>query len=222
MELLLSKELMRYAKELELEYYEEFLPPEEREEARRTQSFKIDVTHLIILCQEKLVLNDEGVPDSFVEQHREIVERWLDEHYSFIQLENISGLIRRTLQLSTLTAKDTPSAQTNLYISEASRAYIHGFQNASVAMSRAALEQAVKERLGRQGDGEENMLGSLLKDAKKWKILSKTGAECAWDLKEKTNKVLHESPVKDEEAALEILVGVRSLLEEIYTADGRF
>jgi len=119
MELLLSKELMRYAKELELEYYEDFLPPEERGDARQTQTFQI--TKLIILCRERLLPNDERIPDSFIEQHTHIVERWLDDHYSLTQLENIPGLIRRTLQLTALTAKATPSAQTNFYISEASR-----------------------------------------------------------------------------------------------------
>lgn len=43
-----------------------------------------------------------------------------------------------------------------------------------------------------------------------------------WDLVKKCDMVLHERPVEDEEAALTILIGVRSLLEEIYSAEAHY
>jgi hypothetical protein len=151
-----------------------------------------------------------------------VVERQLDEHYVLQQIESVPALVRRTLKLSQLNARNTPSTQTNRDISEASRACIQGFQLASVAMSRAALEQAFKDRLGMQGGGYFYMLDGLMKDAVKWNLLSPTGCSAAKDLVKRCDMVLHERPVEDEEAALTILIGVRSLLEEIYSADGQY
>jgi hypothetical protein len=43
-----------------------------------------------------------------------------------------------------------PSKTTNTYLQGAVRTYVFGFPQASLALSRAALEQALKENLARQ------------------------------------------------------------------------
>jgi hypothetical protein len=221
MTLLLSNELKLYAEQLEREYAED-LSPEEREEAQSTKQFVSDLAKFIVLSREILVQDPLAQLDSFVQEHKDTVERLLDEHYVLQQIENVPDLVRRTLQLSQLNARSTPSRQTNRYISEASKAYIQGFPLASVAMSRAALEQALKERLGMQGDQHFYMLKNLLEEALKWNLLSPTGFYAARDLAKKCDAVLHERPVENEKEALTILSGVRSLLEEIYSSDGHY
>jgi hypothetical protein len=55
------------------------------------------------------------------------------------------------MKLSHLQAQEVPSQVTNTYVQEAVRTYILGLPLASVALSRAAMEQALKEGLGYQG-----------------------------------------------------------------------
>lgn len=89
-------------------------------------------------------------------------------------------------------------------------------------MSRAALEQGLKEELGHQNGQDFVELNKLIDDANKWNILSTTGTKACRDLAKRCNSVLHEKPLQDDESALEILVGIRSLLEEIFSSEGRY
>lgn len=93
---------------------------------------------------------------------------------------------------------------------------------ASIAMSRAALEQGLKERLGRQGDGTHIPFRDLTEEARKYNILGRTGFHAAKNLAKDCNELLHEKPVRDDTAAFKILVETRSLLEEIYSAEGGY
>ena len=72
----------------------------------------------------------------------------LDAKYSQELLERVPLFVNRTLKLAVLESKYSASAQTNMYIQEAARAYIYGLPLASVAISRAALEQSLRDRLG--------------------------------------------------------------------------
>jgi hypothetical protein len=172
--------------------------------------------------RETLVSGDFTVSEKFEEQNRQSSERFLDEHYTIAGLKSVGSLVDRTMKLTRLRATATPSKQTNRYISEASRAYIYGFSMASVAMSRAALEQGLKERLALQNSGQFLELKWLILEASKWNLLSKTGQEAARDLARRGNDVIHEKPTESEASAFEILTGVRSLLEEIYSSAGSY
>ena len=218
-ELTLSEKLKLWADQLEEEQVEG-LTPGERQESRKAQEYISLVAKYIVMSRE--VLLNEGLSqlDSLVQQEKDLVENMLDEHYALRLIEEVPSMVERTLQLSRLTALQTPSRQTNRYISEAMRSYIQGFPVASIAISRAAFEQALKEKLGRQGDGEYQELRKLVDDARKWNILSPTGYIAAKDLIKMCNRVLHEEPMKDEEKSLEILVGIRALLEELYSKEG--
>lgn len=92
---------------------------------------------------ENLVRSDPG-----------LIAHFLDEYFTREVIDAVPGYVRRTLELSPLEAADTPSKVTNTYIREATRTYILGLPQASIALCRAALEQGLKERLGRQRSGE--------------------------------------------------------------------
>ncbi|WP_109486247.1 hypothetical protein [Occallatibacter savannae] len=108
-----------------------------------------ELVNLFVRCRQQV----EGTTPSsdsfeeFVQNNRELVESWLDGYYVYPQLHAIPEMISRTLLLAKLDAISTPSEQTNQYIAEATRCYIHGFMLAAVAVARAAFEQALKERL---------------------------------------------------------------------------
>jgi len=65
-------------------------------------------------------------------------------------VDAVPGYVSRIMQLSRLEGTMIPSDITNGYMREAARTYIYGLPLATVALSRAALEQALKEKLGKQ------------------------------------------------------------------------
>ena len=215
MDLTLSQELRIYADQLERDYYE-FLPSEEREEQAAANHFVENLTKLIVLHREVLAANQFARLDSVVHDFRHVIDRVLDRQYTLRQLDEVPGLVSRTLRLAHLSAHDTPSKQTNRYLAEATRSFIKALPLASVALSRAALEQGLKERLGRQGRRDYTPFETLVREVEQRHILSPTGARAAMDLNRRCNAVLHQQPIKDEEAAFEVLTGVRSILEELF------
>jgi hypothetical protein len=121
--------------------------------------------------------------------------------------------------MSKLTALRIPSGQTGVYIREAVRTYVYGFMQASAAMSRAALEQALKERLALQGTGTYIEFKRLVALAKEKKILDDKTAPAVRDTAKKANSVLHAEPI-GEDGAFDVLIEVRGLLQQIYDAPG--
>ena len=100
----------------------------------------------------------------------EITECEVDRVLTCRALEEVPEMVKRLTQMSKLSALSTPSARTGVYIREAARTYIYGFMQASAAMSRAALEQALKERLGTKA-GTFIRFQDLVDFAKQKKIL---------------------------------------------------
>lgn len=88
-------------------------------------------------------------------------------------------------------------------------------------MSRAALEQALKERLALQGKGIFIDFQDLVKNAVKWNILDKDTARIVRRTAKKADEVLHEAPI-GEAGALEVFDAVRGLLQHIYSAEVSF
>jgi hypothetical protein len=120
-----------------------------------------------------------------------------------------------------LDAPKRPSNATSIYVQEAARANIYGLTQASVAMGWAALEQARKEPLARQGKGDFINFQELVDEALKWKIIDKVSAKVIRDTAKKADKVMHVAPT-DEAGALEVLDAVKRLLQLIYFAEGGF
>jgi hypothetical protein len=181
-----------------------------------------EIVRLLVKCREKITAQDSSIQtlDEFVEQNRDRAEEWLDTFYTGQQLGAVPEMVRRTLQFSKLDAATIPSEQVALYISEASRSYIHGFLISSVATARCALEQALKERLARftsPSDPDRTLNGWIALAEQKNSVLSPSSIRPARDLASKCNKVMHSRPVRSEPAVLEILDGIRFLLTEIYS-----
>ena len=182
-----------------------------------------DIVHLLLKCRESIQnLGPEGVrtADEFVNQNRSRVEKWLDAHYVMESLGDIHSKVERTLRLSAIGAAETPSAQTNHYFAECNRCYIHGLVLSAVAMARAALEQSLKERFAGLGDleSERLTLGSLIERAAQQNVvLSPDLTNMARELNRKCNQAMHNRPPRDENAALDILVGIRFLIMKLFS-----
>lgn len=183
---------------------------------------RAEFVHLLVKCKESIQSKTPTLVtfESFFQENRDIAEAWLDGYYVYRQLGAIPGMIERTLQLSRLDATSIPSEQTTRYISEASKCYIQGFEIATVAMARAALEQAIKERFAQLNVPSSGLvLGKLIKVAQSRNIvLSPDGINFARDLVNRCNAVMHRQPPYNKDAAWEILAGIRALLAEIYSS----
>jgi hypothetical protein len=102
----------------------------------------------------KLAASLEGFTDegsgpmtAILQKYRkDVLEDSLDSYYVRKFLKDVPKLVQRTMQLSALGMKTVPSTAVSFYLREATRCFIYGFWGASVAMSRAALEQGLQNR----------------------------------------------------------------------------
>lgn len=150
----------------------------------------------------------------------EAFELEIDRVLTCQALEEIPATVKRLTRMSKLTALRIPSGQTGVYIREAARTYVHGFMQASAAMSRAALEQALKERSAHQGAGAFIKFQDLVDDAKEKRFLDDKTARAVRDTAKKADSVLHAKPI-GEDGAFDVLIEVRGLIQQIYDAHGR-
>jgi hypothetical protein len=191
------------------------------EELRQTASVVALIVEDIVASRETLTDSKLASVDKLVESNPGLIGSFLDDRFTRELISKIPGYVDRTLELSRLHASDTPSSLTNSYLCEAVRTYIFGLPQASVALSRAALEQGLKEKLGRQQSGEFIKFQDLLREASKWNILDRTMELCAREVANAGDVVMHEKPATLPEA-YEVLCKLRGLLEHIYSVEGHY
>jgi hypothetical protein len=148
----LSQQLISDVDAMDREYDRD-VPAHEQEEHERTKRIVQALTKHLVDSRETFLEKPIAVLDQLAHSNREIVEHLIDDYYTRQQLDKISSFVRRTLNLSQFETTHIPSEQTRTYVREARRTYIYGLSQATIALCRAAVEQCLKERLGRQGDG---------------------------------------------------------------------
>ncbi len=205
--------------------YVDDLDSEARKEHESTEKLVKAVVHYVLASRETVVTNPLMNPlmnlETLVQAAPDLVADFLDEHYTRQMVGEIAGYVQRTLEFSRLEAERVPSEITNTYLREAVRTYILGLPQACVALSRAALEQSLKEVLGRQGSGEHVKFQELVDQADTWNVLDKPTAKMARHLAYEGDEVLHEKPT-DLKKAKEVLIGVRGLVQQIYSSKGGY
>jgi|GEM_PF-2174240 len=171
-----------------------------------------------IFTDNQFVENSDLVLNKFANQSFRI----LNKMFSVEFLKKVNFCVKRSMKLAGLFAKEPASKQTNLYIHEATSAYILGLPIASVVLSRAALEQALKDRLGLQNNQQDiRSLAELIENANTWKLFEdSTSTSAAIEMKKQCNKVIHEGPI-DESEAFQIISIVRDLIREIFASNPR-
>jgi Domain of unknown function (DUF4145) len=138
---------------------------------------------------------------------------WLDDHYTRELLKRVPRYVKRTMQLSRLYASRPPSERTNLYLREATRTYVLGLWNASIALCRAALESALRDKL--PDSTPSWRLPQLLNGARAAGILGPVEADMAGRVKVFGDTVLH-SVRGEAPAALAALTAARAVLEKLH------
>ncbi|MGO9316623.1 MAG: DUF4145 domain-containing protein [Terracidiphilus sp.] len=207
----LSSEVLDYIEDLDKSFMEQY-PDEGLQMLERIRA--ID-GHAKISREE---FSDDIIP-ALEERSRKSPDLFagdLDRLYVRDVVAAVPGYVSRTLQLAGLAAGLKPEEVVSKYLAEAVRTYIFGFPLASIALSRAVLEHAVKERM--IGPPEGATLSAWIEQVADERDLDDAITDMARSVTKTGNKVLHQKPVRLPEA-FDVLVKVRKFLEALYSSD---
>jgi hypothetical protein len=220
----------------------------EEEFASATRRSELPTLHSEYLASELKSLDDEDVePDEWTRVYRELVEciegfgdeqmaAWLrlnlekhpkileyvlDEFYTRDFLKKVRKIVERTMLLKAMGAKAKPEGGVNLYLREAARCYVFGFWDSSVALSRAAVERALKDRLKEKlGNnmpiGDDGLMKRLLDYAYKMRLIDGAHLTMGEKVRIAGNKVLHGAHARENDAG-ESLATARGVLSQLYS-----
>jgi len=191
------------------------LSPEDRKEHEQALKEIRVIVDEIITSRETITDSKLVAVEKLVEVEPELIKNFLDDRFTRDLIDKVSGCVDRTLQLSRLQASGKASSITNGYLREAVRTYILGLPQASVALSRAALEQALKEGIGYQSTRTFVEMNNLLDEAESARVIDRTVRKMARELADDADDVLHEKPTTLAKA-YEVLVKLRGVLQHVY------
>jgi hypothetical protein len=175
---------------------------------------------------KKLVEGLEGFSDAQtaswlranLEKHPKIMEYVLDEFYVRRFLKSARKMVDRTMKLSAMTPRATPNPEVNVYLREATRCWIAGLWQSSVALSRTTLEIALRNRL-KEGHGflpTDDKFETVIEYAYMCRVIDHAHHEMAEDVRKRGNGVVHGSPA-NEDLAARILSNTRGILHQLYS-----
>ena len=214
-ELMLSEKVIAFIQTVDHDSLFGLTERERAESAKAREIIDFIVDHLV-KAREVITNNQFEIFDRCVENGREMIEELLDERFTRDVIDEVSGYVRRTLELSQMKCATIPSKVTNGYLREAVRTYVIGLPQASVALSRAALEQALKEGIGYQSTGTFVKMNDLLEEAETAGVIDHANKMLAREVADAADDVLHEKPTTLSNA-LDVLVKMRCVLQFIYS-----
>jgi len=164
--------------------------------------------------------SDDIIPalEELSKRHPNLFEGDLDRLYVREVVTAVPGYVSRTLQLSGLTPGRKPKDAVSKYLAEAVRCYIFGFPLASIALSRAVLEQALKECAIQVPT--DRYLSAWIDQVAEERNLDDATVELAKSVERTGNQILHQRPL-GLSVAFDALINVRKFLEALYASDKR-
>ena len=148
---------------------------------------------------------------------RDHLEDSLDSYYVRKVLRDAPKLVQRTLQLETMATQEIPQTNGAFYLREATRCYVHGFWAACVALSRAAVEQALKEAVAKAvgAIASDSKLSTLVESARRLRLADPAVLSLADEVRIAGNRTVH-NKASDQPEAWDTLVRVRAVLLALY------
>jgi hypothetical protein len=139
-----------------------------------------------------------------------------DEFYARETVLHLPDMVKRFSRLRPVLVGKLPDRQLAIYLGEATRCFVYGFFQGSIALSRATLEAGLNRHF-------ELKLGSLpllelkekIEKAAQFKLITGGAADLAQGVRRLANQVLHSRPAS-ENTAFDALVRVRGVLMEMY------
>jgi hypothetical protein len=153
--------------------------------------------------------------------NRPWISRVLDAYYTRDFLRRVRMLVDRTMRVTAMEPGAKPECGVNLYLREATRCYIFGFWFSSVALSRAAVEEALKDRLRKESCRvgkdmpNDNNLRQLSLDAKEMGLIDAAHLDLVDKVRLNGNRVLHGAPAQENDAG-DCLAAARGVLNQLY------
>lgn len=132
-------------------------------------------------------------------------------------IAEVDKMVKRSLELPTTYTSNAPF----FYLGEATECFIHAYFNASIALSRATLEQSLKHKLG-VNKSEIIDLTCLIKLVNAQKLLDHNLRNEAIKVQRWGNTYIHDTKKKDSELkkqknrAKEVLLSVKKIIETLY------
>jgi hypothetical protein len=213
----LSEEVQIYIENLDW-WADRDISSEKRAESEKARKIIKVIVDDLVESRETLTDSKLSGIEKLVQTVPELIDNLLDERFTRDVINEVSGYVRRTMQLSRLEGSIVPSKITNGYLKEAVRTYILGLPQASVALSRAALEQALKEKIGFQGTRTVVAMNDLLDEAEGAQVIDKTIRRMAREIATEADDVLHEKPTSLAKA-YEVLILLRGVFQHVYGED---
>lgn len=170
------------------------------------------------LVAELLPWRSTFAPGDLSEAARYTAERGVlvDEIYCRELLEAIPDFVQRTGGLATLGLDDVPPGPPLVYLQEATRTYIAGFFRAAAALARAAVEAALRQRVGERFGSQGGDLEQVIEFCRRAKLISDAGHAAANRVRKAGNAVLYkvDAPL-DGTAALAVVEDSRVVVHEL-------
>jgi hypothetical protein len=143
--------------------------------------------------------------------------RWaIDDYYARQGVKDVPQIAQRFLRLSPVLVGRVPSDEVGVYLREATQTFIHGFFQASTALSRAALEAGINECLRLKFGSVPNVdLVAKIDQLERFKAIRADVAREAHMVRKAGGTVLHRSPAP-EKLAYQTLLKARRILMELY------
>ena len=152
------------------------------------------------------------VPAKVMSTHHDILEYQVDEALTRLLIAEIPRMVMRALQLEPALSEESSNRDDNAYLREATRCYLCGLFNASVSLSRSALELSFSGVVPKLLQGAADSLENLICVARK-SVLKRSPKVCdrADDVRRKANKIVHGKTCSEREA-LSVLRETRAIL----------
>ncbi len=141
----------------------------------------------------------------------------LDQYYARKSVQDVPSIVNRLMNLDPAVVRVVRNKDVTIYVGEATRCFVHGFHQASIALCRAAIDIALGDSIkSRLLVEPKRGLGDRIKQAQKEKLVTPGAARLAETIKEAGDKVVHREP-QNEKLALAVLRDAREALASLYS-----
>ena len=176
------------------------------------------VARELLGSKERLTEKDRAVRNEILAKFvPEVVQEWLDEYFTREMIRKIPKMVERAMKLSNLGVEKAPPEQLNVYLQEATKCFVLGLPQASIALCRAALEQGIRESVREAGVSPVGELSELIEIAARSKVLKGASLQLANEVRLAGNRALHYGSITDKNAS-DVLLKVRVVLIDLFGA----
>jgi hypothetical protein len=190
---------------------EEPTSAEDKELANLLDTLRIDSVESVL--PEKL-----SMLVRHLHSRKDVLEYSLDDHYSRYFLREVPKIVKRAVKLEPLFIRKPIAERVEIYVREATRAYLFGLFQASIALARSAIEESLKGHLraGAPMLAQSDELLALLRAAALSKLLDSSLLQSAHDVRKAANAVLHGTRCGDQDA-FDVLIKTRKVLDALHS-----